>query len=517
MAEPLHKALPSDKGVAPAISIADRRTPELVFAFVGPAASGVTTTAMMLKAILEDEYNYNVHYYKVSDLIADSAKNVDEPFDKNLQGHERTQRLQDIGNKLRHVYCCEYLIEKCIEQIALNRVGDGYAPLLTAQAEVAPPLPLRRAHFIDSLKHPEEVNVLRDVYGDIFWLIAVFAPEDVREKRLLRSGIAKAATGPLISRDEHEEVSYGQKVRETSHLADFFVRNDKENTNQLKVTISRYCDILFSTSIITPARDESAMYNAMAAASRSACMSRQVGAAIYSEEGELIGIGWNDVPKSGGGLYTTEDRDDDHRCYLWGERLCHNDKQKEELYAKIISSIQKAVPSVETEKLRSILATTGIRSLIEFSRAVHAEMEAIISVARSAKDGLRGSTLFSTTFPCHSCARHIVASGIAKVVYIEPYPKSLALNLHEDSVSMDEKDNGRKVIFLQYEGVAPRNMLRLFKNGLERKENGRVVIRDKKTSFPVFPQPLDSYVSREQMIVNSLEQREKRKGLGVLK
>ncbi|MDN3612645.1 hypothetical protein QWZ16_23945 [Vibrio ostreicida] len=26
-------------------------------------------------------------------------------------------------------------------------------------------------------------------------------------------------------------------------------------------------------------------------------------------------------------------------------------------------------------------------------------------------------------FPCHNCAKHIVASGIKRVVYVEPYPK----------------------------------------------------------------------------------------------
>lgn len=39
-----------------------------------------------------------------------------------------------------------------------------------------------------------------------------------------------------------------------------------------------------------------------------------------------------------------------------------------------------------------------------------------------------------TTFPCHYCARHIVAAGIYEVQYIEPYPKSKALQLHADAI-----------------------------------------------------------------------------------
>jgi deoxycytidylate deaminase len=30
------------------------------------------------------------------------------------------------------------------------------------------------------------------------------------------------------------------------------------------------------------------------------------------------------------------------------------------------------------------------------------------------------------SFPCHMCARHIIATGLREVVYIEPYPKSVA-------------------------------------------------------------------------------------------
>jgi len=516
MLEPLRSRALVEEDDSPTVSIADRRTPELVFAFVGAVASGTTTTAKLLGRILHDEYGYTVQHYKVSDRIIECAKNVGEAFDDSLAGFARTNRLQDIGNRLREEFSGEYIVEKCIEQIAFKRAEEGYSEADAESGQAAAPLPLRRAHLIDSLKHPEEVTILREVYGEIFWLIAVFAPEDVREKRLVRGGFSKADIGPLMSRDEHEEIEYGQKVRQTIHLADFFVRNDKDNMSSLSETASRYCSILFNTLIQTPTRDETAMFNAMAAASRSACMSRQVGASIYSEKGELIGIGWNDVPKCDGGLYSVEDKDNDHRCYLWGDRVCHNDHEKDKLYSAITSALmtERLISDAASEAdIRRVLKKTDIRSLIEFSRAVHAEMEAIISVARGGKKGLRRATLYSTTFPCHSCARHIVASGIKRVVYVEPYPKSLALHLHDDAVSLDEKDVN-KVVFLQYEGVAPRNMLRLFNHGVDRKSEGAIIERDKKSAFPVFPLPLDSYATREQMVVVSLSEREKKRSKG---
>jgi hypothetical protein len=115
--------------------------------------------------------------------------------------------------------------------------------------------------------------------------------------------------------------------------------------------------------------------------------------------------------------------------------------------------------------------------------------------------------MYVTTFPCHSCARHIVASGISRVVYIEPYPKSLALTLHVDAVSVDERDSDSRVIFLQYEGVAPRNMVRLFHSNLERKKDGHVVTREPRQSAPLTHAPLDAFATREQFVLEELERR----------
>ena len=47
-----------------------------------------------------------------------------------------------------------------------------------------------------------------------------------------------------------------------------------------------------------------------------------------------------------------------------------------------------------------------------------------------------GATLHSTTFPCHNCARHLIGAGIVRVVFIEPYTKSRAEQLHADSATI---------------------------------------------------------------------------------
>lgn len=106
------------------------------------------------------------------------------------------------------------------------------------------------------------------------------------------------------------------------------------------------------------------------------------------------------------------------------------------------------------------LRSTTISALTEFGRAVHAEAEAILSATRMGTSTV-GAQLYCTTFPCHVCAKHIVAAGIEKVIYIEPYPKSRASSLYDDSISLERRRRGR-VVFKPFVGVAPSRFSEFF-------------------------------------------------------
>jgi hypothetical protein len=65
------------------------------------------------------------------------------------------------------------------------------------------------------------------------------------------------------------------------------------------------------------------------------------------------------------------------------------------------------------------------------------------------------------------CAKHIVASGIKNVVFLEPYPKSLAADLHADSIRVEGSDRGHyqsfpAVDFEHFFGVTPRRYREIF-------------------------------------------------------
>lgn len=479
-------------------SIDDRISQELVIAMVGPVGSGCTTVAAKMGKMLHDDYGYDHVYITLSSLIKEFSGEVNNDIPASLSPNERVDRYQTVGNQLRTHFGDEYIVDRAIERIAIERdQREGYAEVNGTRLV----LPKRRVFFLDSLKNPAELKRLRQVYGDLLWIISVFAPESVRLNRLVRAGLDADAARYAMKRDYDEEVKSGQKVSKTAHQANYFIRNYSENRENVEPPIRRFIETIFGINLHTPTSDEKGMMEAASAAVRSACLSRQVGAAIYDTNGDLLGVGCNDVPKFGGGLYG-EDGNADHRCFRWQDNECHNDKHKTSLAERIARSVHAS--EQDASGVHANTMDGGVANLIEFSRSVHAEMEAIVSVARLGTGTTLGSTLYTTTFPCHNCARHIVAAGVKSVIYVEPYSKSLALELHSDAISLDEHSED-KVRFLQYEGFAPRTSLRLFSSaGRERKMGGKFVEANPKEAKPIFGTPLDAYTTTENMVIRKL-------------
>jgi tRNA(Arg) A34 adenosine deaminase TadA len=116
---------------------------------------------------------------------------------------------------------------------------------------------------------------------------------------------------------------------------------------------------------------------------------------------------------------------------------------------------------------------------LEYGRIIHAEMSAICDAARLGR-ALAGTTLYTTTFPCHMCAKHVVAAGITNVTFLEPYPKSLTANLHGDAVRIGGADRGRyqqypAVNFAHFHGVSHRRYRELFERSRRKDDDGKFV------------------------------------------
>ena len=117
------------------------------------------------------------------------------------------------------------------------------------------------------------------------------------------------------------------------------------------------------------------------------------------------------------------------------------------------------------------LANARVMDLTEYGRVVHAEMLAICESARLGRS-VKGSVLYCTTFPCHNCTKHILAAGISKVVFLEPYPKSQAKKLHGDEIQI-KSEIDRKVAFMPFLGISPYRYRDLFAKGRRKTSSGQ--------------------------------------------
>ncbi len=136
-----------------------------------------------------------------------------------------------------------------------------------------------------------------------------------------------------------------------------------------------------------PSWDESFMFAALISATRSSCIHLQTGAVIVKDK-RIIASGYNGAPP---GIVN---------CL---ERGCRKDREGVNF----------------EDKDKSVC------------RGMHAEVNALNQIAR---ENLKGATLYSFYFPCSSCAKAIVSSGISEVVFCKIYkePDSLTKELFSE-------------------------------------------------------------------------------------
>lgn len=463
-----------------------------------------------------DEYGYTTDVIRLSDFLAERAGSTfrGKPFDEELW------EAMTAGDELRRSWDRnDALALHAISAIVATREARSRSSPAGAAGGEAPYME-RHAFVLRSLKTPDELDTLRAVYGPRLVVVGAYSPRELRVEHLARqiedsrnsSDRATWAYQPdeLIERDEREERVGGQDVGGTFHRADFFIHGwSREVVDE---DVRRTLEILFGAPFRTPTRDEHGQFHAAGAALRSAEFGRQVGAAIATPDGSVIALGTNEVPKAQGGSHWEEEglgnRDfeigdiDTNRRHFDELARRLSDLVDEQLAAHIETfdgapATRDALESVR-EQVRSglpgDLMAGGLKDLTEFGRAVHAEMNALLDAARRGVS-VAGSTMYTTTFPCHNCARHIIGAGVRRVVFVEPYAKSRAGDLHEDSILIDAPvvDDDR-VSFEPFVGVAPRRYAEMF-DAATRERLGHLPRRDtaghklpflKRKAVPVF-------------------------------
>ncbi|WP_058528031.1 deaminase [Legionella londiniensis] len=417
-------------------------------------------------------------------------------------------------------------------------------------------------YIVDSLKHPDEYQIFRDVYRRNFVLLSVYESKESRKENLLNQQLYSITNNlselhheqieELMNTDESEGITHGRDTLKTYHKAHYFIHSDYLNQD-----IERFVNLLFNIPFTTPSKDEVAMMYAYVSSLRSSDISRQVGAVIIDDDGNIIASGCNEVPKFGGGLYwdninpdlrdwktvdcnrvpigeklklksfknylvkTTKNPEKlsnkelklfgkSNRTYiLYNNKIYYVDKNAN-LMSLIINKplnndeLEKIFPK-ETDKLKLVSLDefrkfeefTGYNFIsnynddsLEYIRAVHAEEAAICDAAKRGVS-IKNTTLYTTTFPCHLCTKHIIAAGIHTVVYIEPYPKSMAEDLFENMVKDKASiDDLNMVKFYPFRGVSPKRYKYIFsKSKLDRRDRvhtERIISWNLSDSEPIY-------------------------------
>jgi deoxycytidylate deaminase len=476
---------------------------EIIFGIVGAAGTALPEICDSLKKALE-KVSYHAHPIRLSHELHGLEPYAD--LSKILDQQEAINAYMDAGNELRQKTRSDVMALLGIAAIRVYRRDNGGG--LPEEAEDQP-LP-RTAYILNSLKRKEEVALLQEVYGKSFILISVFASRDKREialaariakSRNVTADACRSGAEALINRDEFETgVLLGQNVRDTFPHGDVFL--DADDMSAVDGALERAVSIVFGHPFETPTRAEVGMQFARSAALRSADLSRQVGYAACTNDGQILAVGANEVAKPHGGFYWADTKND-QRDFQFAERE-QNTEMKSDILRDLLQKLKEKylletvdLSPAGVEAIAKELKGSTFMDITEYGRAVHAEMAVVTDAARRGVS-LAGATMYGTTFPCHNCAKSIVAAGVREVVYIEPYPKSQVARLFHDSIAT-ERDGGGKVRFSPFVGIAPHRFSEFFEMTDRKDDNGLVKKWDEMRSAarPRIPSDPASYVPLE--------------------
>lgn len=409
-----------------------------IIALTGSFGSGSTRIA----EILAQKYGY--YHVKVSEFLKQESKRRGIKIE-DLPLKQRRKTLQDMGNKLREENGWGYLVRRLMEKIVKEKI--------------------KKPIVFESIKNRGEIFELREYPNS--YILAVNASSDTRWKRV-RDDRYDGDFNQFKEddeRDKDEGIKWGQDVQKCVDLADIYIINEKNRPPGAKSDwewfeskLYSYIKVIEEPGCRNPTTPELLMNNAYHTSLSSNCLKRQVGATIaiagpiekkekvkIPEAKEyLIASGYNAVPEK------------QECCEVkFGE--CYRDKKRKEFLkkikfcpnctAKLDSGVFYKCPKCETDFIKEYRGKA-----LDLCRALHAEESAILQSSRLGGISLVGATLYTTTFPCLLCAKKIIAVGIKRVVWLEPYPYKEAREMLKNA----------EIEMTEFEGVKAQSFYKLF-------------------------------------------------------
>lgn len=394
----------------------------------------------------------------------------------------------EVCNELRKKYSNGFLMGLVINKIRELR-NDGEDKVV---------------YIIDQIKNLDEYNILSHVYGLNFLQISLFSNEQSRFNNLrtifkqdsvqnlqnykyvlneikffneeanreilelvknknkdittnFQKYILPDVTHNLIKKDftemESEQESNGQQVSKLFHLSHYFFNLDNTQI-QINKEIKKFLSLVEGNNKEYPTQDEFGMSLAFQVSVRSNFPNnRHIGAAIISPYGEVISVASIRAPCSSSNttLHDQSQIQDGYKIY----------KDKIEKWKNFLKS-EDLTNNLKPEELNTLKdISTFFKESLDFHPCTHAEIAAIIDAAKLGIS-VRDASLYTTTFPCHLCAKEIINAGFSKVIYLEAYPKSKNKELYPKLIDFDPTYSSSLLPFSFYSGVGPKRFMYVY-------------------------------------------------------
>lgn len=352
---------------------------------------------------------------------------------KYVRSHLYTFLMQEVGNNIRcsgEPYKKEYT-ENNFYDVAKRM--EAIIKIIKKHDENADNYQTRIC--IDAIRNPYEAYYFKDKYSS-FYLISINAAENERRKRL-----GQLDEEELQSLDETEyelagQTDYGiffhQSIPECLSISDIHLYNPDVNDGCflfLTEQIVKYIALMLHPGLINPTHIERCMQTAYIASLNSGCLSRQVGAVITGPDFSIKAVGWNEVPE---GQVSCNLRCTNDYCRNKDVETYSHFELEDPKFQEALLTINHEISECEHPDLGGMTYSYcfkdiynelkgGIKNQV-FTRALHAEENAFLQLAKNGGQGIKGGKLFSTASPCELCSKKAYQLGIEEIYYIDPYP-----------------------------------------------------------------------------------------------
>jgi hypothetical protein len=205
---------------------------ELVIGLVGAVGAELNKVEDIIRDRLK-VFRYEVEEIRISrDVIPRTIRGAGIA---STDEYSRIRGMMDAGNEARRISNNNAILALGAASVIFEKREQENGHVKSKA---------RRAYIVNSLKHPEEARRLKEIYPQAFFLLGVHSDEKRRHRFLVEDRrISGEKAQELMTRDEDEHVTFGQRVTDTFHMSDFFVRLDGQD-DRLKNSLWRILDII---------------------------------------------------------------------------------------------------------------------------------------------------------------------------------------------------------------------------------------------------------------------------------